>query len=41
MPKIEGLLSGYLGDASIGKIVLDLATEIKAANPMLFGCATR
>ena len=33
MPKIEGLLSGYLGDASIGKIVLDLATEIKAANP--------
>ena len=33
IPKIEGLLSGYLGDASIGKIVLELATEIKAANP--------
>lgn len=33
MPKIEGLLSGYLGDASIGNIVLSLAKEIKAANP--------
>lgn len=33
MPKIEGLLSGYLGDASIGNIVLELAKEIKSANP--------
>lgn len=33
MPKIEGLLSGYLGDAGVGNIVLDLAKEIKTANP--------
>ena len=33
LPKCEGLLSGYLGDAGIGKVVLHLAEEIKRANP--------
>lgn len=38
MPKIEGLLSGYLGDVSVGSIVMDLAREIKEANPHAFWC---
>lgn len=33
LPKCEGLLSGYLGDASVGNIILELIEEIKAANP--------
>lgn len=33
LPKCEGLLSGYLGDAGIGRVVLHLAEEIKRANP--------
>lgn len=33
MGKCEGLLSGYLGDASVGNIVLELAQEIKQENP--------
>lgn len=38
MPKIEGLLSGYLGDVSVGSIVMDLAREIKEANPHALWC---
>ncbi len=38
MAKCEGLLSGYLGDASVGQIVLDLANEIKSANPNAIWC---
>lgn len=38
MPKIRGLLSGYLGDVAMGDIVLDLALEIKRANPEAVWC---
>ncbi|MCD8338810.1 MAG: pyridoxal kinase PdxY [Burkholderiales bacterium] len=38
MGKCEGLLSGYLGDASIGQVILDLAKEIKTANPKAVWC---
>lgn len=37
-PKIEGLLTGYLGDVQTGEIILDLAKEIKAANPRALWC---
>ncbi len=38
MPQIQGLLSGYLGDVSVGDIVLELAEEIKQANPQAIWC---
>lgn len=38
MPKIQGLLSGYLGDVAMGDIVLELAHEIKRANPEAVWC---
>ncbi len=37
-PKIEGLLTGYLGDVQTGEIILDLAKEIKTANPKALWC---
>ena len=33
LSKCEGLLSGYLGDAGIGRVVLNLAREMKQNNP--------
>jgi pyridoxine kinase len=38
MPTFEGLLSGYLGDVTIGDILLELASEIKSANPNAIWC---
>ncbi len=38
MGKCEGLLSGYLGDPSTGQVILDLAKEIKTANPDAVWC---
>lgn len=38
LPKIEGLLTGYLGDVQTGEIVLELAKEIKSLNPNALWC---
>ncbi len=34
----DGVLSGYMGDASIGEAVLDAAARVKAANPNALYC---
>ena len=34
----DGVLSGYMGDASIGEAVLDAARRVKAANPAALYC---
>lgn len=37
-PRIEGFLTGYLGDVQTGEIILGLAEEIKQANPHAIWC---
>lgn len=32
LPKCDGVLSGYMGDAAIGEAILEAATKVKAAN---------
>lgn len=38
LPSCDAVLSGYLGDASIGDVVLDAVTSVKAANPNALYC---
>ena len=38
MPRCKAVLSGYLGDASLGEAVLDAATRVKRANPEALYC---
>jgi len=39
LPRCDAVLSGYLGDAEIGSVLLDIVERVKAANPRaLFAC---
>ena len=39
LPTIDAVLSGYIGTAETGAVLLDIVTRVKAANPRaLFGC---
>ena len=39
LPGIDAVLSGYLGDAATGPVLLDIVEEVRAANPdVLFCC---
>ena len=38
LPSCDAVLSGYLGDAAIGEVVLDAVTSVKAANPKALYC---
>jgi len=38
LPSCDAVLSGYLGDASVGEVVLEAVTSIKAANPKALYC---
>jgi pyridoxine kinase len=39
LPGIDAVLSGYLGDAATGPVLLDIVAEVRAANPdALFCC---
>lgn len=37
-PGCDAVLSGYMGDASLGQVVLDAAARVKAANPKALYC---
>jgi pyridoxine kinase len=38
LPKCDGVLSGYMGDAAIGEAILGAAMKVKAANPKALYC---
>jgi pyridoxine kinase len=38
LPSCDAVLSGYLGDASIGEVVLDAVKQVKSANPNALYC---
>jgi pyridoxine kinase len=38
LPKCDGVLSGYMGDAAIGETILDVVAKVKAANPKARYC---
>ena len=38
LPSCDAVLSGYMGDASIGEAILDAARQVKAANPRALWC---
>lgn len=38
LPACDALLSGYLGDATIGEAILDAAARLRAANPAALWC---
>ncbi len=38
LPSCDGVLSGYMGDASIGEAILDAVARVKAANPNALYC---
>jgi len=39
LPRIDAVLSGYLGDAATGPVLLDIVEQVRAANPdALFCC---
>ncbi|MBX3528752.1 MAG: pyridoxal kinase PdxY [Rhodoblastus sp.] len=38
LPKCDGVLSGYMGDAAIGEAVLEAVAKVKAANPRAQYC---
>src|SRR5262249_46357569 len=38
LPSCDAVLSGYLGDAAIGEVVLEAVTAVKAANPNALYC---
>jgi pyridoxine kinase len=38
LPSCDGLLSGYMGDVALGRVILDLAHKVKAANPSAAYC---
>lgn len=37
-PTCDAVLSGYMGDASLGRVILDAAARVKAANPKALYC---
>ena len=38
LPECDAVLSGYVGDASLGRVVLDAVAKVKAANPRAIYC---
>ena len=38
LPLCDGLLSGYMGDVTLGRIILDLAQRVRAVNPSAAYC---
>lgn len=38
LPCCDGVLSGYMGDASIGEAIIDAVAQVKAANPAALYC---
>lgn len=38
LPRCDGVLSGYMGDASIGEAIIDAVVKVKAANPDALYC---
>jgi pyridoxine kinase len=38
LPSCDAVLSGYLGDVSVGEVVLDAVKSVKAANPKALYC---
>jgi len=38
LPECDAVLSGYMGDASLGRVVLDAVDKVKAANPRALYC---
>ena len=38
LPSCDAVLSGYLGDAAIGEVVLDAVKQVKSANPNALYC---
>ncbi len=38
LPRIDAVLSGYLGDAATGPVLLDIVERVRAANPQALFC---
>ncbi len=38
LPQIDAVLSGYLGDAATGPVLLDIVERVRAANPRVLFC---
>jgi len=38
LPEIDAVLSGYLGDAATGPVLLDIVAQVRAANPEALFC---
>ena len=38
LPQIDAVLSGYLGDAATGPVLLDIVERVRAANPLALFC---
>jgi pyridoxine kinase len=38
LPQIDAVLSGYLGDAAIGSVLLDIVARVREANPRALFC---
>lgn len=38
LPRCDGVLSGYMGDASIGEAIIETVAKVKAANPDALYC---
>jgi pyridoxine kinase len=38
LPSCNGLLSGYMGDVALGRVILDLVQRVRAANPSAVYC---
>jgi len=38
LPRIDAVLSGYLGDAATGQVLLDIIERVRAANPAALVC---
>lgn len=38
LPRCDATLSGYMGDVSLGEVILDAAARVKAANPTALYC---
>src|SRR5690606_26438018 len=38
LPSCDGVLSGYMGDASIGEAILEVAARVKAVSPEALYC---
>src|SRR4051795_13213205 len=38
LPQIDAVLSGYLGDAATGAVLLDIVERVRAANPRALFC---